>query len=121
MLALRDGRHVVEASVPGLASLARVSVEECREAIQRFESPDPDSRSPDFGGRRIEKVEGGWRILNGEKYRQKMGMDERREYQRIKQAEYRQRKKRNGGPTASEIRQIREVENGTRTLDELGS
>lgn len=101
MLALRDRNHVVEASIPGLADVARVTVEECRDAIQRFLSPDVDSRSPEHEGRRIEKTDCGWRILNGEKYRNKMNEDERREYNRIKQRETRARKK-GGGPTMAE-------------------
>jgi hypothetical protein len=39
------------------------------EAIKILESPDPDSRTPDFDGRRIEKINGGWIVLNHEKYR----------------------------------------------------
>lgn len=40
-----------------------------REAINVLESPDPESRTMEFDGRRIEKVEGGWVVLNHEKYR----------------------------------------------------
>ena len=36
---------------------------------------------------------GGWEILNGEKYQQKLSYEERKEYNRKKQAEYRARKK----------------------------
>lgn len=93
MLAIRDRWHVVNASIPGLADAARVSISDCREALHILSSPDPDSRSKDFEGRRIKEVDGGWLILNGEKYRNKMSLDERREYNRIKQAEYRGKKK----------------------------
>ena len=93
MLALRDRWHTVQASVPGLADAARVSLESCRDAIKILSSPDPDSRTKDFDGRRIEETEGGWLILNGEKFRQRMSLDDRREYQRIKQKEYRDNKK----------------------------
>jgi hypothetical protein len=77
----------------GLAKIAGVSREKCEEAIAKFEGPDPDSRSTEFNGKKIEKREGGWYILNGESYSRKMSADERREYQRIKQAEYRKRRK----------------------------
>lgn len=91
LLAMADKDGVAEASVPGLADFARVSVEATREALDRLSSPDPDSRSKEHNGRRIEAVEGGWQLLNHAKYRAKMGADERREYNRIKQAQYRAR------------------------------
>ncbi len=93
MLALKNQDHVVEGSVPGLATMARVTVEECRASLLKLASPDPDSRTKEHDGRRIEAVEGGWLILNGEKYREKMNADERREYFRIKQQESRERKR----------------------------
>jgi hypothetical protein len=91
MLALRNQRHVVEGSIPGLADVARVSVDECRAAILKLESPDPDSRSKVHDGRRIVPVDGGWLIVNGEKYRRAMSLDDRREYLRQKKAEERAR------------------------------
>ena len=93
LLAMRNRSHVVEASLPGLAHRARVSLEDCEKAVRKFLAPDKFSRSKEHDGRRIAEVDGGWLILNGEKYRQKMGEAERREYQRVKQAEYRKRRK----------------------------
>jgi hypothetical protein len=69
MLATCDARGVVEGSVPGFAHLARVTVPEMRQALERLASPDPDSRTLDHEGRRIEAVPGGWRILNYSAYR----------------------------------------------------
>lgn len=91
LLALRNKNNIAEGSIPGLAVAARVSVEECQIAIQKLMSPDPHSRSKEFDGRRIQEVEGGWLILNGEKYRQKMNEDERRAYFAQKQREYREK------------------------------
>jgi len=93
MLAIKDRWHVVNASVPGLADAARISIKQCEEALEILSSPDPHSRSKEFEGRRIDECDGGWVILNGEKYRNKMSLDERREYNRIKQQEYRARAK----------------------------
>lgn len=101
MLALRDRWHTVQASIPGLADAARVTVEQCKEALQILSSPDPDSRSQEDEGRRIKKCEGGWFLINGEKYRNRMSLDERREYNRIKQREYRAKAKENQGLSAS--------------------
>lgn len=80
MMALKDANGVVEGSVPGLANVARVTVDECETALGRFLSPDPYSRDldrhPEREGRRIEKVQGGWRMLNADFYRdQQFGRD----------------------------------------------
>ncbi len=93
MLALRNMHHVVEASVPGLADCARVSIKACRVALKVLSEPDPDSRSQELEGRRIQAVDGGWFIINGEKYRRKMSVDERREKNAIYQKNHRERKK----------------------------
>ncbi len=93
MLALRNRHHVVEGSIPGLADCARVSIKACRAAIKVLSEPDPDSRSQESEGRRIQEVDGGWFIINGEKYRRKMSEDERREKNAIYQKNHRDRKK----------------------------
>lgn len=69
MLAMSDRRGRVWASVPGLASRARVPEDDCRKALKMFMGPDPDSRTKDNEGRRIEPIDGGWRLLNHAKYR----------------------------------------------------
>ena len=93
LLALSDRKGYVAASLPGVARMAGVPVEVCEEAIGIFEGPDPYSRSPEHDGRRIEKAEGGWRLLNHEKYRNTLSTDDRREYFRIKKREQRDRKR----------------------------
>lgn len=92
MLALSNRDGVVEAAVPGLARAANVSIEECRMALAKLESPDPDSRSTEHEGRRIERVDGGFLILNHAKYSEMMSLEARREYNRRKQSEYRKKK-----------------------------
>ena len=89
LLAMADARGVVETSTPGLADFARVSVEDCRDALKVLSSPDIDSRSQESEGRRIEAIDGGFRLINHAKYRHKLSQDERREYLRKKQREYR--------------------------------
>ena len=80
MLAIADADGIVSASVPGLASVANVDVDSARAAVVTLTSPDPDSRTKDFEGRRIEPIDGGWRILNYLKYRRMLNEEERREY-----------------------------------------
>jgi hypothetical protein len=82
ILALKDADGFVAASYSGLANAARESVEDTRKAVAVLESPDPDSRSAEFDGRRIEKVDGGWIVLNSEKYRDKQRTETRRAYMR---------------------------------------
>jgi hypothetical protein len=69
MLAMADRHGRVWASIPGLANRSRVTLEECEDALDRFQKPDKYSRTPDFEGRRIEPIDGGWRLLNHAKYR----------------------------------------------------
>lgn len=69
MLAMADRRGRVWGSIPGLANRARVPVDDCRDALKRLLAPDPDSRTKEHEGRRIEEIDGGWRLLNYEKYR----------------------------------------------------
>lgn len=69
MLAMADARGRVWASIPGLANRARVPVQDAESAIQKFLSPDKYSRTPDREGRRIEIIDGGWRLINHAKHR----------------------------------------------------
>lgn len=69
MLAMADSKGRVWASIPGLANRARVTVQQVENALITFKSPDHYSRTPDNEGRRVEDIDGGWRLLNHEKYR----------------------------------------------------
>jgi hypothetical protein len=92
MLAMSNRFGFVDSSVPGLAKMAGVKRAECEDAIAVLSSPDSFSRTKDHDGRRIKPSDGdsgGWYILNHAKYRAKMNEDERREYNRLKQQEYR--------------------------------
>jgi hypothetical protein len=93
LLAMADRHGICEGSVPGLADFARVSIPDCRAALAALMAPDEESRSKECEGRRIEEIEGGWRLINHAKYRQKLSADERREYLKVKQREHRSKKK----------------------------
>lgn len=71
MLATANANGIVEGAPPGIASLARVTLEACLEALKTLSSPDQYSRSPENEGRRIEVIPGGWQIVNYLKYREK--------------------------------------------------
>ena len=70
MLVKADREGVVRASTTGLARAANISVESCKRGIDVLQAPDLDSKDPDYGGRRIEKIDGGWVVLNLKKYRE---------------------------------------------------
>lgn len=82
MLAMCDKNGRVWGSIPGLANRARVSIEKAEEALQKFLSPDTYSRTKEYDGRRIEEIDGGWRLLNHEKYRAMRDEEERKAYKR---------------------------------------
>lgn len=93
MLLMKNRLHVVEASVPGLARRARVTLPECERALEQLKAPDRYSRTRDYDGRRIEEVAGGWKVLNGEAYKQRLSPEDRRAYKAAWQKEYRKRRK----------------------------
>lgn len=80
MLAIADADGMVSASLPGLASVSNVSLEAAEKAVSNLKSPDLYSRTKDNEGRRIEEVDGGWLILNYQKYRRMLNEEERKEY-----------------------------------------
>jgi len=96
MLLMKNRAQVVEASVPGLAKRAGVTVGECEEALRIFKEPDPYSRSREYEGRRIaDWGDGrGWKVLNGEIYKHRMNAEELRMYKAEWAREYRKRRKR---------------------------
>ena len=96
MLALAGPDGLVKAAVPGLANAARVSIEDCEKALAKFQEPDIYSRSQKHEGRRIERIEGGFKLLNYEFYRNTLQAEERRAYKARKQAEYRASRKNTG-------------------------
>jgi hypothetical protein len=111
MLAMANRDGIVEAAVPGLASRAKVTNEECLTALELLAAPDNWSRSKEFDGRRIAAIDGGWKILNHAKYRAKLSLEERRIYKAEKQAEYRAQKTKGGldGKPASQAYKNRET------------
>ena len=88
LLARADETGYVRMSLPGLVRAANVSEDAVRAALTKFEAPDVESRTKDYNGVRLDRIEGGWLILNYMKYREKTDRDANREYMR----EYRNRK-----------------------------
>lgn len=82
MLSQADRAGKVYGSIPGLARMANIGLQECEAGLQCFLSPDPYSRTADHEGRRIEAIDGGWRLLNFAKYDAMRNEAERREKKR---------------------------------------
>jgi hypothetical protein len=93
MLARADQNGYVGASMPGLAGLARVTLDDCIAAIRTLESPDTWSRTKEHEGRRIAPADGGWVLLNHAKYRAMQSADDRRERSRLAMASLRNKRK----------------------------
>jgi hypothetical protein len=70
LIAMADRDGYVGASPSGIAYRTRtVSVERVNELLLKFQEPDLESRSEEFEGRRIQKVERGFLLLNYKKIR----------------------------------------------------
>ena len=95
MLACADKNGEVQASIPGLARIAGVTLEAAEAAIQKFLSPDKHSRTKDDEGRRIEEIEGGWYLLNHRKYREMASREDSTNSEAARKARYRARLARN--------------------------
>ena len=89
MLAAVKSDGVVYGSIPGLARLANVPIDQCEDGLKRLMEPDPYSRTQDNEGRRIEAVDGGWKLLNHAKYDSIRNEAERAEYKRRWDKEHR--------------------------------
>jgi hypothetical protein len=89
MLAMADQLGRINAAIPGLANRARVSTESTEKALEVFMSPDRYSRSKHHDGRRIEEIDGGWRLLNYAVYREMKDEEALREKNRIYQERFR--------------------------------
>ncbi len=93
MLAMADQHGRIEASLPGLADRARLTLDETESSLSVLMAPDRYSRTKDNDGRRISQIDGGWTVLNHAKYRAMLSRDERREYQKRWDKEHRPRRR----------------------------
>lgn len=91
LLSLKDDNGFVEGTRSSLQRICNVTMDEFDEAIKVLSSPDHESKTPDFEGRRIDKIEGGWVVLNHEKYRlpEQTKKENRNEYMRAYMAKKR--------------------------------
>jgi len=101
MLAMKNEHGYVGASIDGIARRAVVSLEQAEDAIATLEAPDERSRSSEHDGRRIERVDRGWQVLNHDYFRALNDKEERRRYER--------ERKRRQRDTAGHVRDLSRV------------
>lgn len=107
MLAMKDANGVVHGTLEGLRRMSNLSPEQTANAVRVLESPDSQTDThQEFEGRRIERCEGGWVVLNHFKYRDMVSKIKRREYERTYKAEQRQKSKLRPGEEGLSIREI---------------
>ena len=71
LLAVCDPDGIARVSAQYLSAIAHMPIETTRAALQRLEGPDEDSRSINDDGRRIQRVDGGYEVINYLVYRQR--------------------------------------------------
>jgi hypothetical protein len=92
MIAKKDMDDIVRGNAYNIARWSRKEESEVIEALRILSSPDTRRLEPqEFEGRRIEKCDEGYKVLKGKYYRDLMFSASRKEYKRVKQAEYRER------------------------------
>jgi hypothetical protein len=97
IIAHMDMHGYVDMHDRAIAEAVGIPQDRVRAAILELESPDPESRSPEEGGRRIVRIDEhrawGWRVVNGPKYRAIRNEEDRREQNRAAQGRWRERSK----------------------------
>ena len=91
MLAMCDATGYIRSSKGSLPVMARLSRDEVDAGLAILEAPDEDSRSEAHEGRRLEKVEGGWIVLNYEAHRNRLSNDSEAVSNRERQRRHREK------------------------------
>jgi hypothetical protein len=98
---------LVQAAGIGITNQALVDKEAGLDALEELGAPDPESRSQDFEGRRVVRINGGYLVLNFIRYRDKDHTNkdrQRRWRERQKGTEEKPpRQKRSGRPKTARI------------------
>jgi len=82
LLVLCDSEGVVSSRAPGIAHMARLTLEQTEAALKIFREPDHYSTTQENEGRRIVESEQGWSILNYKKYRAKLSAESEKQRKR---------------------------------------
>lgn len=121
MLATKCSDHICELDTYRIAKKCNLDELVVIDCIKVLSSPDARRKGvQEFEGRRIRAVDGGWLILNGEKYR-KMVSDERRKA-RLRRAQNTFREKQKSKPLVGEVAAIKAEQNeGSAAMDRIAT
>lgn len=106
---------LVRAAGQGIVRRHGMEMEAGLAALERLGAPELDSRTPDFEGRRLVRISGGYLALNFWKYRKKDHTAAERA-KRYRQKKHKRRVR--SGPLKGETEAIAAVENGTMTQEQ---
>jgi len=111
------------ASVANLAHRARVTLQAARVAVDVLEKPDRNSADPDNDGRRIERTQGGWVVLNAKKYGELVTAEQIRESNRERQRRFRERKRGESEPCNAHVTpaNVTVTQSDTDTYTDIGT
>jgi hypothetical protein len=114
MLALKDADHIVRLSAYQLHVRSRKTEQEVLDALKVLSEPDRKRAEPQpFEGRRIELVEEGWLVLNGQYYRDMVSLEMKRAKNRRAQKTFRDKGKSSANqPQAAERLAVRGLADG---------
>lgn len=93
-------------AIENLACRARVSVKDTQKAIDCFIAPDVNSSNPENEGRRIERVPGGFFILNAPEHRKLLNREISREQVRLRVARHREKQSGNKKSVTGALRSV---------------
>lgn len=115
-LAAMDEDGVVHFATPkNVAAIAQVTEEEALRAVAILEAPDANSANPEHEGRRVQRIPGGWLVLNAGVYKRLATRDQAREGTRARVARYRDRR---GNGSVTPCNADAEIGNGSVTPSE---
>ena len=87
---------VVRTSIPGLANLANVTLEQCEAALSFLARPDPYNTNQEALGRRVQATQDGWVLLEQFKSEERVADERRRAMNAARQRRFRQRQRERG-------------------------
>lgn len=104
LLVLADPNGCVDMTPTAIAARTRMPLEDVTAMLKKLEQPDPESRTPDAGGRRIERLDEhrtwGWHIINYSHFRQIASEQQRREKTLARVIRFNQKRQQNVGINA---------------------
>jgi len=110
MIILCDDAGVVDLTAQAISRRTGIPIEHIEAGLEKLESEDPNSRTPDENGRRIIRLDDhrpwGWRIVNHKKYRQMASYEDKKKADRERIAAKREAESRNLSQPVADCRNL---------------